>query len=170
MEKIRLFALAKELGIDNKALVDYCQQLGIVVKNSPLAGISPDERDRVVALIKQGGAKAAPAAEPPARVETVAPVREPVKVTPSKVPALKTMAPRPQTGRDVATPVATAPVPPVTEPELEQEPVSVTPAPEPVVAVPAAPEPPRQTTVTPSGRSGKATPPPEPPVSAPTIA
>lgn len=98
MEKIRIFSLAKELDIDNKRLIDLCQQLGIVVKNSALASISPEERDKVVALYKKGGgapvATSAPAAPRPEAAPV--PVREPVRpVTGGKVPAIRSMTPRP---------------------------------------------------------------------------
>lgn len=88
--KIRIFALAKELDMDSKLLIDYCQRLGIDIKNSPLASISPEEKDRVLALIKQGplGSEAAP------KTETLAPTREAPRNIPTKVPKLKTAAPR----------------------------------------------------------------------------
>ena len=50
--KIRLFALAKELGIDSKVLIEHCNSAGIKVKNSPLASISPEERDLVLGHLK----------------------------------------------------------------------------------------------------------------------
>ncbi len=52
--KIRIFALAKELGIDSKELIDYCNQAGVPAKNSALASISPEQRDIVVNFIKEG--------------------------------------------------------------------------------------------------------------------
>ena len=61
--KIRIFALAKELGIDSKDLIEHCNAAGIKLKNSPLASISPEERDRVLQQMKKGGAGPAP---PPA--------------------------------------------------------------------------------------------------------
>ena len=148
MEKIRLFALAKELGIDNKALMDYCQKLGIVVKPSPLAGISPEERDRVVELIKKGAAKPAAApAEVVTRAEAIAPVREPVvKVPMTKVPAIKSPA-RPAS-RDTTEEIESADV----AAEIVEPAASVTPAPVDVAAV--APK----TIVAPAGKDVTATP------------
>ncbi|WP_166828928.1 translation initiation factor IF-2 [Thalassoroseus pseudoceratinae] len=52
--KIRIFALAKELGIDSKELIDYCNQAGVPAKNSALASISPEQRDIVVNFIREG--------------------------------------------------------------------------------------------------------------------
>jgi translation initiation factor IF-2 len=49
--KIRIFALAKELDIDSKLLIDYAGKAGIAVKNV-LASISTDERDQLVAFVK----------------------------------------------------------------------------------------------------------------------
>ena len=56
--KIRIFALAKELGIDSKELIDYCNQAGVPAKNSALASISPEQRDIVVNFIKEGSSGA----------------------------------------------------------------------------------------------------------------
>ena len=50
--KIRIFALAKELDIDSKLLIDHCAKAGITIKNSALASISPEERDRVMDVIR----------------------------------------------------------------------------------------------------------------------
>lgn len=54
--KIRIFALAKELNIDSKLLIDHCAKAGITIKNSALASISPDERDRVMEIIRASNA------------------------------------------------------------------------------------------------------------------
>ena len=73
--KIRIFALAKELGLDSKELIEFAAQAGVEVKNSALASISPEERDLVLAHMKS--AKSGPAgAAVVARDEAVAPRRE----------------------------------------------------------------------------------------------
>lgn len=51
--KIRIFALAKELGLDSKVLIDYADKAGVKVKNSALASISPEEREVIVQQIAQ---------------------------------------------------------------------------------------------------------------------
>ncbi|MFH1300245.1 MAG: translation initiation factor IF-2 N-terminal domain-containing protein, partial [Planctomycetota bacterium] len=51
--KIRIFALAKELGMDSKVLIDECNQAGVKLKNSALASITPDERDIVIAYLNK---------------------------------------------------------------------------------------------------------------------
>ena len=50
--KIRIFALAKELGLDSKELIEYANAAGVEVKNSALASISPEEKDLVLAQIQ----------------------------------------------------------------------------------------------------------------------
>ena len=71
--KIRIFALAKELDIDSKLLIDHCAKAGITIKNSALASISPEERDRVMDVIrasqqpKQAAVPASAVAVPAAR-------------------------------------------------------------------------------------------------------
>lgn len=72
--KIRIFALAKELGLDSKELIEYAAQAGVEVKNSALASISPEERDLVLAQIKR--AKSGPAAGPAPARDEIAPRRE----------------------------------------------------------------------------------------------
>ncbi|MEZ6047861.1 MAG: translation initiation factor IF-2 N-terminal domain-containing protein [Planctomycetaceae bacterium] len=49
--KVRIFALAKELGLDSKDLIDLASEAGVIVKNSALASISPEERDVIVAHV-----------------------------------------------------------------------------------------------------------------------
>ena len=48
--KIRIFALAKELNLDSKDLIQACNDAGLNVKSSPLASISPEEKDMVKRL------------------------------------------------------------------------------------------------------------------------
>jgi len=96
--KIRIFTLAKELNMDNKVLIGYCQKLGMNVKDSALASISEDERDRVLAFIKQGAAHSDPAA----KSEALAPTREPVKpVVVTKVPTIRTSVPKGPLAREM---------------------------------------------------------------------
>ncbi len=51
---VRIFALAKEFGLDPRDLIDVCHQLGIHVKSSALAKITDEERDRVRRHLAQG--------------------------------------------------------------------------------------------------------------------
>ncbi|HMC67021.1 MAG TPA: translation initiation factor IF-2 N-terminal domain-containing protein [Gemmataceae bacterium] len=62
-EKIRIYALAKELDLESKDLIDFCRQAGIEVKNQ-LSSLDPHQRDAVVQLVKRGGGGVAVAAPP----------------------------------------------------------------------------------------------------------
>jgi translation initiation factor IF-2 len=70
--KVRIFALAKELGLANKALIDLCNDAGLQIKNSALASITEEERDIVVNFMKGRGAPA----EENAPVEPAVPTRD----------------------------------------------------------------------------------------------
>ena len=84
--KIRIFALAKQLGLDNKVLIDLCGQAGIDIKNSALASITEAERDTVLAFIK--GQKVTSAPPEDAAPEVATPVREAVQ-TEKRVRAIR---------------------------------------------------------------------------------
>ena len=81
--KIRIFALAKELDIDSKLLIDYCAKAGITIKNSALASISPEEKDRVMEVMRSANAPAVAVAVAPAAVpQPVVASREPLTSKP----------------------------------------------------------------------------------------
>ncbi len=124
--KIRIFALAKELDLDSKLLIDYCAKAGIVIKNSALASISPDEKDKVLELIR-ASAPAAEAAPP----KPSAPSRTIVPDVAGKVRQMKTMVSRP-------APVRARPAEPAVPPEVEPpvQPAEAPAEPAPVPAVP----------------------------------
>jgi translation initiation factor IF-2 len=69
--KIRIFALARDLGLDSKVLIDLCEEAGVKLRNA-LATISEEERDQVVAYVRKKGT----VLTPPAPTPDVAPVRE----------------------------------------------------------------------------------------------
>lgn len=54
--KIRIFALARELGLDSKVLIGLCDEAGITLRNA-LATITPEERDQIVEYVKNRGTK-----------------------------------------------------------------------------------------------------------------
>ena len=66
----RIYALAKELQIDNKKLVDICTRAGITGKGSALASLTDEEEVLVRSLVAKGGkpdsarAKVGPGAAP----------------------------------------------------------------------------------------------------------
>ena len=94
--KIRIFALAKELDIDSKLLIDFCAKAGITIKNSALASISPEERDRVMDIIRANNSPVAPvaAAAPPVAAAVVA-SREPVVDLAAKSRNVRVMGQKP---------------------------------------------------------------------------
>jgi translation initiation factor IF-2 len=152
--KIRIFTLAKELDMDSKVLIGVCQKVGIHLKDSPLASISEEEKERVLAFIREG----ASSAESAEKAEATAPKREAVRPPVGKVPQIRTMptrAPGPLSREvrreepveveavEVAPPEPAPPSPPVTAPpakvaaEAPVGPVTKAPA-GPVAKVPAA--------------------------------
>ena len=52
--KIRIFALARDLGLDSKVLIELCEEAGVKLRNA-LATISEEERDQVVAYVRKKG-------------------------------------------------------------------------------------------------------------------
>ena len=97
MQKIRIFALAKELNMDSKDLIEVCAKVGIILKNSALASISPEEKDKVLDFLKQSSSTA------PASKVAVPPV---VRDIPKHVdkPLVNIMAAKPQGARLVPKP------------------------------------------------------------------
>ena len=100
--KIRIFSLAKELGMDSKVLIEHCRAAGLTVKGSALASISPEEKELV--LRQMGNARggegenvsAAAVAETPSREDVVRDIG-------ARMRSIRTMVPR-----DRATATATA--------------------------------------------------------------
>lgn len=78
---VRIYALAKELNLDSKYLVEVCATAGIAGKSSPLASLTDGEVKTVQSFLKAGPAQA-PAAP------VAAPVREPFNKTQGRVPVL----------------------------------------------------------------------------------
>ena len=77
---VRIYSLAKDLGLDSKELVDLCTRLGIQGKGSALASLEDEEISRIKRHLEE---KAAPAASAPAASQPIKPVRESlIKETP----------------------------------------------------------------------------------------
>ena len=91
--KIRIFALAKELGMDSKVLIDECNQAGVKLKNSALASITPEERDIVIAYLNKKDQPSEGSAEAVDQA-VLTPQREPKKMR-----TIKAMTSRAQTPR-----------------------------------------------------------------------
>src|SRR5688500_4606497 len=116
-EKVRIYALARELNMESKDLLDLCRQAGLDVKNQ-LSSLDPEQRDAIELMVKKGGrAGVALAAAPPA-ASVVAPrsLSTAVPTLPSARPARREQLP--------TEPPKATPVPPpgparVSEPAAE---------------------------------------------------
>ncbi|MEM9411161.1 MAG: translation initiation factor IF-2 [Planctomycetota bacterium] len=73
MPSVRIYAFAKELGLDNKQLLDICESCGIKGKGSALASLDDDEIAKIKKHMTEGSSVAT-ATEPPP--EKPAPIRE----------------------------------------------------------------------------------------------
>ncbi len=150
--KIRVYELARELGLSNKEALDLCLSLGIGVK-SHSSSIEDAQADRVRRKADASGLRRAvqpeepPAPAPaPAAKKSAAPVRASSRPAPEATeheePA--PVAPRPR----VISSTRTAPPPPPPEPRPAPRPVplerpaAAAPPPRPAPAVPAAAAPP----------------------------
>ena len=141
--KIRIFALAKELGMDSKELIDLCATAGIQLKNSALASISPEERDVVLGLLKKGGSAKKPSAEP----SPLAPTRDDAESA-AKLREIRKMPARPQPMRPATRHEASEALEPTDEqpveveeaPHVEAPVAEPTPEPAPVAVEAGAPE------------------------------
>ena len=100
---VRIYAFAKELGLDNKQLLDICEKANIKGKGSALASLNEDEITSIKAFMDGGGGVAT---EP--EVEENVPVRPaPFRTAPSKKKIGEIVAPaKPQAD---AEPVEPAP-------------------------------------------------------------
>ena len=130
--KVRIFALAKELGMDSKVLIQHANDAGIPVKASALASISPAERDVVLEYLKSKPAKPAPEKKSITRddvaIDSTAKARQ-IKAMPVRSMAPIVRPPRP--AKELEPPVPAAAVP---QPELPAEPIPAEPIPAVVVA------------------------------------
>ena len=140
--KIRIFALAKDLDIDSKDLIQACTEVGLTVKSSPLASITPEERDLVLAHLKSR--KPSGASKPGKASEPVAIPREPAK--PKPIRALDNVAVKPSARRveeveevaEVREPEDVVPAEPeISEPVVAESIAAESVAPEAPTAVPA---------------------------------
>ncbi len=86
---IRIYSLAKDLGLDSKELVDLCARIGIQGKGSALASLEEDEIARIKKHLEE---KAAPAAAP--AKEAPKPTREVSKDAPIRDLGVKAVAPK----------------------------------------------------------------------------
>lgn len=83
----RIYALAKELQIDSKELVDICTRIGILNKGSALASLEDDEVARIEKYLKGGAPSPEKAAEGPTPL-VAAPIAAPQQSAPQAAAAV----------------------------------------------------------------------------------
>lgn len=109
---VRIYQLAKELKIDNRALCDICAKAGITGKGSALASLSEEEVEKVKAFIQRGKSAAAAPAAAGARGQLAgqqAIRREdyiaPAAASSGKIPVLPSRPSKPAPAKDKQPPV-----------------------------------------------------------------
>ncbi|MEO1530326.1 MAG: translation initiation factor IF-2, partial [Planctomycetota bacterium] len=125
----RIYALAKELNLDSKELVDLVKKVGITGKGSALASLTDDEAQRVRDHLQGGSGESAEKPAPAAATRVAAePTRTPAavreSVTPDRKPRnIKSAAPKaeekpkPKPAVKAEPSVRAAALPPVQEPQ-----------------------------------------------------
>ncbi len=140
-EKVRVYALARELNMESKDLLDLCRQAGFDVKNQ-LSSLDPEQRDQVEILVKRGGATVAVAAPPPKPAAPALPqVNAPIRNLNARTPPARreAEAPRPPAAPTAAPAVPEPPAPQVVQPQAPAAPAAQAPAPPKPAAPPLAP-------------------------------
>jgi translation initiation factor IF-2 len=148
---IRIYALAKDLKIDSKELVEFCNKAGIPGKGSALASLEDDEVAKLKAWMEASSTKRQPSGPAPL-VDTKAVLSSPVSATatlpPPPPPRTAPLRPRVSPGPSISVAPATAPPPPAAKPKEAAPPTvsakaAATEAPSaPVAPVAPAPTPP----------------------------
>jgi translation initiation factor IF-2 len=78
-EKVRVYALARELNVESKDLLDMCRQAGFDVKNQ-LSSLDPDQRDLVEQMVRRGGGSVAVASAPKPTTPVIPTLPTPVPI------------------------------------------------------------------------------------------
>jgi translation initiation factor IF-2 len=128
-EKVRIYALAKELNVESKDLLDLCKLAGFDVKNQ-LSSLDPEQRDAVEIMVRKGGPTAV--AAPPKAVTAAIPA------IPTPVPVLSTRTARREMEPPKSAPPTAAPAP---APQAPETPAKMPSAPAARVAEPTPPKP-----------------------------
>lgn len=84
---LRIYAFAKELGLDNKQLLDICEQAGVKGKGSALANLEDHEVDIIKNFISSKDSSATSKASPAAGPALVEPRRD--DIIPSRAAPLR---------------------------------------------------------------------------------
>ena len=171
----RIYALAKELNLDSKDLVDIVKKVGITGKGSALASLTDDEAVKVREHLSSASADASPAA-PKAKATTkpaepsapVAAVRESVTPPSKKPKAIRVGRPakkkaEPEDVVEAEAPTPAEPAPPVKAKTSPPVKVKKGTAPEsPQMDAPVADAPPAEDSAAVASVESDATPEPEP--------
>ncbi len=165
MSKVRVYEVARDLGIENKALVALFQSVGVTEVRNHMSAVAPEQVERVKRHLEK--ATAAPVVEE--RIRPTVVKRRAVK-KPKPEPVAEAAAPAPPVpapARRVAPPKSQPRVAP--PPEAKPEPVKVAPAPEkPAASTPKAAPPPAAVEAPPTMAAAAPEPAPEaPPAPAP---
>jgi len=88
---VRIYALAKELKLDSKELVDICTKAGVPGKGSALASLTEDEAEKVKQFLKGGGT----AKQRPTKAAPPMPQRPSESARVGKMPVIVTSKPSP---------------------------------------------------------------------------
>uniref|UniRef100_UPI0037DA1E97 translation initiation factor IF-2 n=1 Tax=Vulcanococcus sp. TaxID=2856995 RepID=UPI0037DA1E97 len=178
--KVRIYELSKDLGLENKDVLDAAEKLSIAAK-SHSSSISDDEAARIRSLIKTGGngskAAAAPAPAAPPQKAILSVKKAPSAPAPAAPQAPKPVAsapaapvkPAPVQPPAAAKPAAAKPVaakPPVTAPARPATPATAAAKPAAPAPRPAAPAPQATKPVAPPARPAAAVAPPARPAAA----
>ena len=139
--KVRIYELSKDLGLENKDVLDAAEKLSIAAK-SHSSSISDAEAGKIRNLLKSGGNGAKPAT---AAAKPAAPGKAILSVKKAAAPSKPTAAAKPQPSKPAAAPVK-ASAPPArpaapTKPTPTKPTASQPVAAKPVVAKPAAAKP-----------------------------
>ena len=146
--KVRVFTLAKELGVESKTLLDYCKELGFANVTNQLNGLEPHQVEALRERVKKGP-KRPPSTTPKPSVEpTIPPTIPPVGSKVLNLPRAKPGGRKlPTTTGPVTPPATSTPAPPtVTSPTpsdaiLPAAPTTTTSTPNTVSTTPSTPPP-----------------------------
>jgi translation initiation factor IF-2 len=111
----RIYALAKELKLDNTDLMEICVKAGVTGKGSALASLTDEEVAKVRSFLAAPKGGAAPPAEAPSKSAPVPPLAPPPQ---------RPAAPTTMRREDYVAPAGAPTKPPVTFPKLDSRPPS----------------------------------------------
>jgi translation initiation factor IF-2 len=120
---VRIYALAKDLKVDSKELVDICTKAGVPGKGSALASLTEEEVEKVQQFLKGGGT----AKSKPAKAAPAAPQRPTQPAPAGKMPVIVTSKPAaPARVRPAETVEPDGAEEPMEEPEAIESPIAAT--------------------------------------------